>query len=621
MKFLFSLLAIEVILVSSLYGIIWTETSFQDFNDGEVGPGLYVSHRTMLEPDSGCIEYSARFDANNDGYFDLTTSYFGAGNDYIRLYLGGIGGFNKDSVVLFPIPISGGNCCFADLNCDAYSELIHGGFHNSLTVYWGTPTVPSITNKTTLPSRLSEAVSIADFNKDGWLDMAISSDASYGFGDSLYIFWGAVSGYSSSNYSSFSTAGGHAHNQEVADFDKDGWLDMVISNGWDGPNSIIYSPGNSPQRVDLDFPTGSNPHGTTVADFNKDGWLDIILTGKTTNESYIYWGSSTGFNISNRLILSPGYCFGGSAAADFNKDGWVDIIYFRGEGAFTPLVYLNKKISPYFSNTDILKIGTRLFSASGGIAADFNFDGNLDVFVNNFSNFSYVLYGPSYTSCDSLPCNLDSHGSFMETGNAYTREYNSYYISSVFDAGDTINKVLVHWIAYEQDSSVVKIDIRAGNTFVPDTSWSNWVETIKDSALIDSAGFGSFFQYRARFEYKNPCYLPWLEKITIELFKIAGIEASKEKCDAFNIYTERNTGSNNLKITFEIPVSGNLTLTMYNSAGEKVKDLIRNLSYPVGIYCKNFDCQEIGAGVYFYRCKLENKNFIRTKSNKIIIIR
>ncbi|MFA5032426.1 MAG: FG-GAP-like repeat-containing protein [bacterium] len=586
----------------------------------------------MLEPDSGCAEFSVRFDVNNNGYFDLPVTYFGIGNDYIRLYFGNALGFNKDSVRLYPVNKAGGGTCFSDLNCDGNSEFINSGWQMPLAIYWGTSTGPSITNVDTLPSKYGETVYTADFNKDGFLDIAICSYASSGFGDSLYIYWGTLSGYNLSNYTSYSTSGGGGHNLEVGDLDKDGWLDIVVVSVTHGPNSIIYSPGNVPTRVDLEFVNGkSGPHGSDIADLNNDGWLDIIFTGcGSITESYIYWGSDSGFTAPNKLVLYPGQCFGGVNVVDVNNDGWLDILYLRGiypNTTFLPIIYMNQKGSPYFLNSDTLTVGTRKFTATSGFVADFNFDGNLDIFINNFTTplFSYILYGPSYTSCDSLPNNKGHHSSFMDPGNTYTREYNSSYVSSIFDACSIFCNASADWIAYEPTGAEVKVDLRGGNTITPDSTWSIWKELSKNQGdtLQDTVGLGRYFQYRARFLYENPCNLPWLEEITINLWKdVAGIETKDKKQKKFNIYTLQNPIRDKAEVTFEIPVSGNLNSEIYNLVGEKIGDLIVNKKFPVGTYKKTLSIDNnIRTGVYFCLCKFETETYTIKRIIKFIIVK
>lgn len=95
--------------------IIWNESHWQDFIDGQVDPSLYVSRRAQLESDSGCVEFFARFDVDNNGFYDL-----GCADDsgpYLRLYRGTPFGYFADSVLLYPVAAAG-NIDLADLNLD-----------------------------------------------------------------------------------------------------------------------------------------------------------------------------------------------------------------------------------------------------------------------------------------------------------------------------------------------------------------------------------------------------------------------------------------------------------------------------------------------------------------------
>jgi len=121
--------------------IIWTESNWQDFIDGEIDPSLYVSRRAQYEPDSGCVEFFARFDVDNNGFYDLGCS--DDSGPYLRLYRGTPFGYFADSVLLYPVPAAG-NIDLADLNLDGWAELIHSGWNTGYaTIYWGTPTGPS----------------------------------------------------------------------------------------------------------------------------------------------------------------------------------------------------------------------------------------------------------------------------------------------------------------------------------------------------------------------------------------------------------------------------------------------------------------------------------------------
>ncbi len=499
--------------------IIWNESNWQDFIDGEIDPSLYVSRRAQYESDSGCVEFFARFDVDNNGFYDLGCS--DDSGPYLRLYRGTPFGYFNDSVLLYPVPAAG-NIDLADLNLDGWAELIHSGWNTGYaTIYWGTPTGPSSTNTTTLPYQgNSEAVSVYDLDRDTYLDILIGSS-----NGKIYIYWGSSTGYSQGNRYEIDVQYMAGHNIEIGDFDKDGWGDITIALWTHNENPVIYwGPGRHEREIVWLPHFHNNSHGATVADFNRDGWLDIVYQGyDAVLTSYIYFGSPMGFSTNNRTSVDPGKCYGGSAAVDWNYDGWLDLVYLRGNwydgGTWKPRVYINTGTSPYFTDANSYELGDLVFNGSGGFVADFNFDGNLDIFINNMlrQDSSYVLWGPNYTDKKGLPINWDHHGVWREPGNIYDRSFSAFYYSSILDVGpdSVVGPGNISWVAYEPPESEVHIALRGGNTPTPDSTWTNFYNAANGGLLPGQAIGHRYLQYRATLEYFRPCYLPHLEKISI----------------------------------------------------------------------------------------------------------
>lgn len=174
---------LELILVSFfLVRASWVETSWSDFKDGVCSDNLYVSHR-----DGGAVEFSCRFDVNNDGWIDVCCSD-GYG-DSLRIYYGSPSGFSPNQKFSVAVP-GGGECALADLNLDNYADLVHTGWRSrsTVTIYWGSPSGPIPSNPVELPADRAEAVFIADLDQNGWLDLAIGCED-----DNVYIYWGSES--------------------------------------------------------------------------------------------------------------------------------------------------------------------------------------------------------------------------------------------------------------------------------------------------------------------------------------------------------------------------------------------------------------------------------------------
>ena len=98
------------------------------------------------------------------------------------------------------------------------------------------------------------------------------------------------------------------------DLNNDGYLDLVFPSSHDnnhGVDSYVYSGKTSgfdpARRTRL---PGNGASGSAIADLNRDGFPDVVLTNefngtKTELHSFIYWGSRTGLAPDRRTDSPP----------------------------------------------------------------------------------------------------------------------------------------------------------------------------------------------------------------------------------------------------------------------------------------------------------------------------
>lgn len=489
---------------------MWVETTQEDFLDGIYERNIYASHL-----DGGTIQFAPRFDLNNDGYLDLYSLTSGS----IRIYWGSANGYSASNKISFSTDGTG-NCEGADLNNDGYPEFIasYGNNDPRLVIYWGSASGYNSSNNFSIPTVTNEVTYVADLNKDGYLDMIVGTSLNF---STSSIYWGSSSGYSSNNRTDLPTVYG-AHNFEVADLNKDGWYDIIVVNNNATYNYIFWGSQNgysSVNKTSLSLPSVSIPHGSSVADLNSDGYLDLIFTSVYSSYSYIYWGSSNGYQ--NLQVLNTGASYGGSSVVDMNNDGYLDVVFFRGRPSNRPVIYWGSANG--YSDSNRTEVGYSL-SASGGFVADLNGDNYYDIFLNNYYGASPIFWGPDYTTSFSFSANGDHHAMFREIGNTYNRAYYEDYISSVFNAGNLADWNTIDWDATTPSGASIRFWVRSGDTATPDPSWSSWYSVTNGGSIPGNLS-ARYLQYKARFAFTSPAYLPSLDEVRIS-YKLGCIAAS-----------------------------------------------------------------------------------------------
>jgi len=203
------------------------------------------------------------------------------------------------------------------------------------------------------------------------------------------------------------------------DFDNDHDLDLIINNDFGYKN-------NSNRLLENKFPEkrfedisekmqmdlGMNAMGTAVGDYNNDGLLDYFITNIRGNKFMVNQGKGNPFidksdrlgTKINRIIDSDGAyqpVSWGANFADFDNDGDLDL--FVANGCLNPFVepnpdYYFENVNYRFINKSFEKNLVDKGVSRGSIVFDFDNDGDLDLLVvnqkpinNNYSNSSPTL--------------------------------------------------------------------------------------------------------------------------------------------------------------------------------------------------------------------------------------
>jgi hypothetical protein len=112
---------------------------------------------------------------------------------------------------------------------------------------------------------------IADLNRDGRKDIVVTNLE----GDSISVFLGRTKGgfRPAANY----RVGDRPSGVAVGRLNHDRWPDLAVSNAWDDDVSVQLGTGRGEFGRRRDYRTGNNPNSVAIADFNGDGRRDLTI--------------------------------------------------------------------------------------------------------------------------------------------------------------------------------------------------------------------------------------------------------------------------------------------------------------------------------------------------------
>ena len=219
-------------------------------------------------------------------------------------------------------------------------------------------------------------------------------------------------------------ANGYGMGAATGDINNDGLTDLYLSNL--GSNQMYLNKGDG-KFVDITKGSGTDdPRWTTSAsffDYDRDGWLDLIIVNyadfSVTNSPNCYAATTAKDYCTPRVFRAPGNRlfhnkgngtfedvtvaarvdkeFGhglGVVTADFNDDSWIDI-YVANDGDHNQL-WTNQKNGTFIN--DALLAGAavnRNGQAEAGMgvdAGDFDGNGTDDIFVTHLMDETNTLY-------------------------------------------------------------------------------------------------------------------------------------------------------------------------------------------------------------------------------------
>ncbi|MBC7541490.1 MAG: CRTAC1 family protein, partial [Candidatus Sericytochromatia bacterium] len=236
------------------------------------------------------------------------------------------------------------------------------------------------------------AIGTGDFNQDGWTDLYLASD----FGrDDLYLNKQGH-GFERQNGRLFSDIGHDTYkgmNTTIADFDRNGYPDIYISNvhhALQAEGSMLWMTRPTKDAFHPSFTDEATGRGilnenrfgwgAAAGDLNNDGWLDVVQANGMVDDRLdpLYEDHKDYWYISHKLMQS------GPEIHTF-ADKWGDI---RGRTIYPNekrRVYLNQGNTDHNQFIDVAdQVGLTAGDNSRGVAmVDLDNDGDLDAVITN----------------------------------------------------------------------------------------------------------------------------------------------------------------------------------------------------------------------------------------------
>jgi len=233
------------------------------------------------------------------------------------------------------------------------------------------------------PNRARSA-SLADFDKDGFLDIYVTNE------NAANILYRNVNGSTFKNVAQDMNVGhqGPGRCSVWFDYDNDGDLDLYVTNK--GAANVLYRNEGLGFRDVTEIAGVEGPGtstGVDVGDYNSDGYLDIYVDG---DQSFLYRnnGDGTFTDMSEEAGVTHSGRESTPAFGDYDNDGDLDLYLAVWRGA--AVMYSNNGDGTFEDVTQDVNLGASDSSWSA-IFSDYDGDGNLDIYTS-YTTGSNILY-------------------------------------------------------------------------------------------------------------------------------------------------------------------------------------------------------------------------------------
>lgn len=335
-------------------------------------------------------------DFNSDGITDIAV--VNKGSNDIAIFLGqGSGAFQAPQMV--SVSSSPSYIAAADFNQDGNIDLaVTNTGDNTISILTNHASSASWTKIDIASRNTPNGIMAKDFNNDTYPDLAVANS---GFPDnSISIFLNTAGSFGISNECKTNRSGPYL--MASADFNGDGYGDIAVSNKDDEYVSICLNNGDGtfPMNANSELHTRLQPYGMAAEDFNRDGYFDLVISSYAENYVQLFLNQGNGvFSSDARKEYASGANPSSLYAADFNNDSGPDFAFANFSDNNLEAAFYNTHSYYYESSASADSDGVEIISNTYNGKITLNLNSSYGIPANSYvrlkigDNANYDGYG------------------------------------------------------------------------------------------------------------------------------------------------------------------------------------------------------------------------------------
>jgi hypothetical protein len=564
----------------------------QTFEQVEVGPAV---------EDGGDSRAVNWIDYDNDGDLDLfiTNGHRNGQVNFLYENNGDLTFTKITDIVITTDKFASDGSSWGDVDNDGDLDLYVANWWGDINNFYinnGDKTFTAVTGQNlNAANSYSETASWGDFDNDGFIDLFVCN--SDGNRRNFLFQNNGDNSFTKITSGSIVTDGDYTRDIDWVDVNNDGLQDVYITNEF-GQNNALYlnmGDGTFEKNTDLNIVNdGKNSWSSNWIDYDNDGDFDLFFTNWENENNSLFQnnGDGTFTEITEGDIVNDGGFSSGSDWGDIDNDGDLDLYVGNAfaSGETNNFMYLNNGDGTFTKVEDnSTNIGGWTYGVSFG---DYNRDGYLDLALAKCYNAD------------------ENNALFLNTKGNLPVERNWVVIKLDADSDAQANNRSGIGAVIRVKANINGQDVWQARRIEGQNGYCGQnLEAhfgLGDASAIDSVIV----------EWPNGLiqYYDFVEMNAVNTLKEdvdLSVEDDEDLENNFVLFQNYpNPFNPTTTISYNVPKASNITLSIYDILGNKVKELVNEFAVP-GLYNvswkgTNNAGAEVSSGVYLYSLKAGN---------------